>query len=328
MLYNKELAKRFISDFNLPIPLINEELFFYHLNLYEDDYKSLSRYIVLELLINTRFNGDCNKFLEEYYNIREAIITTVSNSEAFQKFNTMDMKAFTITDKLNITDKNIYHQDNIGKFFISIDLKQANFHTLKKIDKDIVLGADTYEDFIGTFTDLDYVKKSKNTRQEIFGKLNPNRHMTAEKYFITEIYKKVIDVYPYINGHCVCMSADEIIFNIEFLRFNDKLFCYSFRSEIERIAQELGFKVHVEFFHLYGFNLLFKESKSVRDTFYIKEYFATEGKFKLIAAPLPYHAIMYKLYNGIPLVENDYHFNYEGINARICEDFTVEMVKI
>ena len=33
--------------------------------------------------------------------------------------------------------------------------------TLKNIDKEIVLNADTYEDFIGKFTDSDYIKASK-----------------------------------------------------------------------------------------------------------------------------------------------------------------------
>ena len=31
------------------------------------------------------------------------------------------------------------------------------------MDKDIVLGANTYEEFIGKFTDIDYIKNSKYT---------------------------------------------------------------------------------------------------------------------------------------------------------------------
>ena len=76
MLYNRELAKRFISDYKLPIPLINEEYFFYHLNLYEEDYGSLTKYEALLNIIDTLYDGDCNKFLENYYNVRDKIITT------------------------------------------------------------------------------------------------------------------------------------------------------------------------------------------------------------------------------------------------------------
>jgi hypothetical protein len=327
MLYNRELAKRFISDYKLPIPLINEEYFFYYLNLYQEDYDSLGKYNQLLDMINKKYGGDCNKFLEDYYNVRDKIITTVIESEAFQKFNTMDMNVFTIKKKTNITSNNIYKQSNIGKFFISVDLKKANFQTLRNIDKDIVFGADTYEDFIGKFTDLDYIKESKYSRQVIWGKCNPKRHITAEKYFITQIYKKIIEQFPYLSDKCVSLSNDEMIFNVEFLFYNDKLTCFTLREHIEKIAKEIGFEVHVEFFHLRGYNLLFKESRSVRKTFFMKDYFCTNGKFKLIGVPLQYHSICYKLYKGQDLSEIDYHFDYEGMNARFCEEFDIEEVK-
>ena len=327
MLYNRELAKRFISDYKLPIPLINEKYFFYHLALYQEDYNSLEHYIELLDMIGEKYGGDCNKFLEDYYNVRDKIITTIVESEAFQKFNTMDMNVFTIKKKPNITSNNIYKQTNIGKFFISVDLKKANFQTLRNIDKDIVFGADTYEDFIGKFTDLDYIKESKYSRQIIWGKCNPKRHITAEKYFITQIYKKVIEQFPYLSDKCVSLSNDEMIFNVEFLFYNDKLTCFTLREHIEKIAKEIGFDVHVEFFHLKAYNLVFKESRSVRKTFFMKDYFCTNGKFKLIGVPLQYHSICYKLYKGQDLSEIDYHFDYEGINARFCEEFDIEEVK-
>lgn len=327
MLYNRELAKRFISDYKLPIPLINEKYFFYHLALYQEDYNSLEHYVELLDMIGEKYGGDCNKFLEDYYNVRDKIITTIVESEAFQKFNIMNMNVFTIKKKPNITSNNIYKQTNIGKFFISIDLKKANFQTLRNIDKNIVFGADTYEDFIGKFTDLDYIKESKYSRQIIWGKCNPKRHITAEKYFITRIYKKVIEQFPYLSDKCVSLSNDEMIFNVEFLFYNDKLTCFRLRERIEKIAKEIGFEVHVEFFHLRGYNLVFKESRSVRKTFFMKDYFCTDGKFKLIGVPLQYHSICYKLYKGKELNEIDYHFDYEGMNARFCEEFDIEEVK-
>ena len=326
MLYNRELAKRFISDYKLPIPLINEKYFFYHLGLYQEDYNSLEYYFELLDMIGKKYGGDCNKFLEDYYNVRDKIITTIVESEAFQKFNTMDMNVFTIKDRPNITSDNIYNNDNIGKFFISIDLKKANFQTLRNIDKDIVFGADTYEEFIGKFTDLDYIKESKYTRQVIWGKCNPKRHITAEKYFIIQIYKKVIEQFPHLSNKCVSLSNDEMIFNVEFLRYNDKLTCFSLKKDIQTIAKEIGFDVHVEFFHLKGYNLVFKESRSIRKTFFMKDYFCTDGKFKMIGVPLQYHSIAYKLYKGKELSEIDYHFDYEGMDARFCEEFDIEEI--
>ena len=85
--------------------------------------------------------------------------------------------------------------------------------------------------------------------------------------------------------------------------------------------------MHVEFFFLQGYNLVFKESRSVRKTFYHKDFVLGDSNFKLIAAPLPYHAMIYKLFKGLPLEEIDYHFDYEGMDARFCEEFDIEQLQ-
>lgn len=322
--YKRDLAKRFVSDYKLPIPIIKNDYFYYYLKLYELDYWSLSKYRRLLKMIDKSYDGDYGKFLDDYYTVRDNIITTVIDSEAFNRFNNMDMNKFTIKDRPNVSSNNIYNEENIGKFFISVDMKKANFQTLRNIDKEIVLGADTYEEFIGKFTDLQYVKESKYTREVVFGKMNPKRHITAEKYFITQIYNKILEKHPELDGKCVSLSNDEVIFSDEWLLYNDKFKCFSLRDSIEEIAKGLGFDVRVEFFFLKAYNLVFKESRDVRKTFYVKHYIFTDGQFKLIAAPLQYHALMYKLYKGWQPLEIDYHFDYEGLDAKFCEKFDLE----
>ena len=327
MKYNRELAKRFVKDYNLPIPIINEEYFFYYLNLYEEDYESLTKYKKLISLIDKEYNGDFENFLSQYYDIRNNIISSVMDTEAFKQFNTMDMSAYVIKERPNISSNNIYNEENIGKFFISIDLKKANFQTLKKINKEIVFNADTYKELIEHFTDSEYIANSKYFRNVVFGMMNPKRHITAEKFFTYQLYQKIIEKFQYLDGSAVSLSNDEIVFNVNFLYYNDKFSCYSFRKQIEEIASDNGFNVRVEFFHLKGYNLVFKESRDKRKTFYVKDYFCTDEKFKLIAAPLQYHAIIYKLYKNMPFDEIDYHFDYEGMNARFCEKFDIEEIK-
>ena len=229
----------------------------------------------------------------------------------------------TLINSVSNSDNN---QSNIGKFFISVDLKKANFQVLNKIDKEILLNSSSYKNFIEHFTDSEYIANSKYFRNVVFGMMNPKRHITAEKYFITQIYKKVIEEFPYFADKCVSLSNDEMIFRVEFLFYNDKLTCFALRKNIEKIAKEIGFDVHVEFFHLRAYNLVFKESRSVRKTFFMKDYFCTDGKFKLIGVPLQYHSICYKLYKGKELTEPDYHFDYEGMNARFCEEFDIEEI--
>jgi hypothetical protein len=66
-------------------------------------------------------------------------------------------------------------------------MKKANFQALKYANSAIVYDCDTYEDFIGRFTDMPWAKKSKRTREIIFGKLNPNRTMKYENLIIGDI---------------------------------------------------------------------------------------------------------------------------------------------
>lgn len=325
---NIDLKKRFVNDYNLPIPIIgNGENFKYHINLYEEDFNTLTLYNRTLNEIKENFDNNVNEFLDNYYKVREDIIQTITKSEAFQRFNGMDMNIYSVKNKGNITSNNIYNQSNIGKFFISVDLKKANFQVLNKIDKEILLNSASYKDLIEHFTDSEYIANSKYFRNVVFGMLNPKRHITAEKYFIMQIYKKVIEKFPYLTDKCVSLSNDEIIFNVDFLRYNDKLTCFSFKKDIQTIAKEIGFDVHVEFFHLKGYNIVFKESRNVRKTFFMKDYFCTDGKFKLIGVPLQYHSIAYKLYKGKELSEIDYHFDYEGMNAKFCEEFDIEGLK-
>ena len=325
---NIDLKKRFVNDYNLPIPIIgNGENFKYHINLYEEDFNTLTLYNKTLNEIKENFDNNVNEFLYNYYKVREDIIQTITKSEAFQRFNGMDMNIYSVKNKGNITSNNIYNQSNIGKFFISVDLKKANFQVLNKIDKEILLNSASYKDLIEHFTDSEYIANSKYFRNVVFGMLNPKRHITAEKYFIMQIYKKVIEKFPYLADKCVSLSNDEIIFNVDFFRYNDKLTCFSFKKDIQTIAKEIGFDVHVEFFHLKGYNIVFKESRNVRKTFFMKDYFCTDGKFKLIGVPLQYHSIAYKLYKGKELSEIDYHFDYEGMNARFCEEFDIEGLK-
>ncbi len=68
---------------------------------------------------------------------------------------------------------------------------------------------DTYEDFIGKFTDSDFIKASKYTREVIFGKLNPKRHITAEKFFINKIYQDIIGQYPELKDKTVSLATGQ-----------------------------------------------------------------------------------------------------------------------
>lgn len=314
----KSLAQRFVSDYKLPIPIINEEIFNYHLEKYEYKYKSLTKWNNLLTLINERFEGDYNKFLDEYYEIRDNIITNVMDNEAFKSFNTMSLDSYNIVDRDNITSNNIYNQSNVGKKFISIDLKRANFQILRKVNKEIVYNAETYEDFIGKFTDIDYIKESKYTRQVIFGKLNPKRHIRLEKYYTYLMYKFLES---YANEHgweIVSLNNDEIVYKTM------NSYCETDYIK-DMIKKRLDLIVHVELFSLSGYTFSAVDSEHHKVDFYIKKNLIT-GVETMVSVPLPYHSLIYSLYNITEPNPLDYHFNYEGYDCVFNEKFKIEEI--
>lgn len=115
---NIAIRKRFVSDYNLPIPIVDDEdMFMYYLNLYEDDFHSLTLYGKMVEEINTKFGVDIDAFLDNYYSVRENIIQTIGNGDAFQAFNTMDMNQFSIKDDIKVSSNNIYNSNNNMDFF-------------------------------------------------------------------------------------------------------------------------------------------------------------------------------------------------------------------
>lgn len=318
MEYNKELVKRFVSDFKLPIAIISEPYFSYFINLYESEFSSLSKYKKLCDIVCNRYNGDANAFLSEYYGIRDNIIKTVENSESYKRFNTLSMSQYKIPN-INVSKNAVYNQSNIGKTFLSIDLSSANFQALKWVNKNIVLNTETYGDFIGKFTNLDYIKESKYTRQVIFGKLNPARHITVEKYLTYKVWetysKNFVD-----QTKLVSFSNDELVIEI-----NTDI-CHPSTYEIEKyILETLNLNVHAEYFFLEGIRLVKKSNGHFRDMCFAKHNLY-DDRTKLMCVPLPYFAITYKLFHNMVLCEYDYHFNYEGIDCKFNEDFILERI--
>ena len=132
------LAHRFIKDFNLPIPLESKDLLEYYIDLYDSVFDSKYKLEIFKDKIKD-FESE-----EDFYNYRNGIVHQVlefiENQKSYKEFNQRDLKLeYPITGKnSSIRNSTIYSINNIGKYFLSIDLKSANFVVLKSIDKNLV----------------------------------------------------------------------------------------------------------------------------------------------------------------------------------------------
>jgi len=315
-----KLAERFISDYNCPFAYIDDTHFNYCLNTfgYSDKWSALIN------VIKRKFAGNPDLFLDEYYRVREKIIQDILHNEDYIRFNTeMDMTMFALDkDVKNITSNNIYHRDNIGEYFISIDLKKANFQALHHVSSAIVKNRNTYEDFIGCYTDLDYIKESKYTRQVIFGKCNPKRQITVEKYYINEIRKIIGDIPSF---ELVSLSNDELVYKFT----GDALWLEALEHDIADIKQKIYdtslLEVSITFFKLNGYEFQNMETGKCKFTFYQKLiYFQNETK--LVSVPMAYYKFVHKFINNLPLEDEDYLFSYEGSMCEFKDEFQIMQI--
>ena len=326
--YDRELAKRFVSDLKLPISVIYpEHIFHYQLKLYG----CLTAWENLWKLIDEKFDGDQKKFLEDYYQIRDKIIKDTLANPAYVEFTKMDMKKFAFGRPEGISKNNVYNGENLDKVFLSVDMSKANFQALRYVSPDIVLGAQTYEDFIGKFTDIDYIAKSKYSRQVIFGKLNVERQMTVERWLTNQIYellkaKLSLGFKKYKDVKLVSMSNDELIYDITGFGDDDEhTKLAELKKSIEVIVDvELDLKVHTEAYSLNGWQLVSPTNSEFHQTFFEKVNLFPEDyddESKLVCVPLPFHNLIYKLWNNKTLCPDDKYFVYEKMMCQYTDNF-------
>ena len=222
---NIKLRQRFVDDFNLPVSVLDSPYFEYQLKLYDPHFESHQKWEWVLSLIKEQYDDNENLFLEDYYFCRNKIITSIEESNAYKEFISSKMMGYgyhnyhTTFSKIGKTS--VYTKGNNGKYFLSIDLKHANFQGLKCYNHALVNYADNYEDFIKYHLGdnhplITYFNNSKYTRQIIFGKLNMARNTTIQQDLMCEIWK-TIEKYVEKNDKIKIHSkqVDELILEID-----------------------------------------------------------------------------------------------------------------
>lgn len=315
------LRRRFVKDYNLPINIVDTPIFEYYMKRYnffpKEDYENIL------LNIETNFNGNIEKWLEHYSLIRDNIITTIENSEPYKEFNKVDLKLWK-QPLFSVGDYNIYNGENVGKKFLSIDLKKANFQALKWFNKEIVLNADTYEDLMDKFGGDDYFKKSKYTRQVIFGKLNPKRTIYFEKYLIGTIFsskENKLFTYLYNNSNLITVKSDEIVFEIDNVELLEKIN----NDFLERLKNEIkinnGLDVSVEVFHLSRI-VCENHNGNIVDG-YIRKFYLDHNRYDLKNVSSIFFPQFYAFLNGLNIEDKDLIFRAEDQLARFFNPLNI-----
>ena len=248
-------------------------------------------------------------YFEEYNRIKDAAINSIKNTEAYQRFNAEDMGKFSLNHK-NLPENDIYKPTNDGRMFISVDMKKANFSSLQFYDGNIFGGANTWEEFIGKFTQNEHIMNSKYIRQVILGNCNPKRHITFEKYIMNLVISGLRNV---MDEHCriVSFSNDEIVYEMTIV---EKLYAFeSFKSFIGAFLNLCPIPFNLELFSLH---------KIEGTDGYCKKIYKDNGEYDIKLKCLDDHmapfVMRYLLSEKI--TENDRVFYHKGMLAKFIED--------
>lgn len=302
---SEKLKERFCKDCNIPLRLFKEPYFTDRLQLYNSYYNTLDKW---NIFVRELEKYKCEQdYLEEYNRVKDAAIKDIKDSDGYKRFNAEDMNEYTVKYK-DLLGKDIYKPSNVGKLFISIDMKKANFSALKDYDRSIFRNADTWEEFIGRYTENEHIINSKYIRQVILGNCNPKRHITYEKYLMGQVIEILIDELGLFTSDIVFFSNDEIIIDME-----GYIDCIRNRQVIEcKIKEFFNTPFRIELFYLRkitGTNGYYKEI--------VKNIIEREYEFKCLNNyTLPF---VLRKFNEEEITENDKVFYHEGLLSKFIE---------
>ena len=295
------LKKRFIRDCGLPITVYDNPYFIQRLGTINSLFDCVSKFerFCKEL---EAFNSE-QSYLEWYNAIKDKIIDAIKNHPKYQEFNEL-----TISKTIKEVGKNnLYIEPNDRLSFISIDMKKANFSSMRFFAPEIFGGCETWEEYVGRFTDSKHFTDSKYIRQVIFGACNPKRQIKYESYLMEQVYNGIKKVFPQIE--VFSLGEDEII--IPLVQHGSEI--YSISSIKNAIPDELRSIVRVDVFVL----------KKIGNYGWLKTYpfvKPTKIEFKCVDAEI-FHQIV-KQYHCVQITEDDLVFYHNGQLARFLKEIS------
>ena len=312
----ERLKQRFIDDYKIPIPVIDDRAWDYYLKFYSDStFMARTRWEDLLYLIRRKFKGNISDFLDNFYKIRDILISSIKCSKAYQMFNNQSDKIEKykiINPKLrDISGKDIYNDSKVNKSFISLDLMSANVQALNHMSLEffgnqVINSIETpkmiYRKWIynilkeNNLADItEYFAGSKYLRQVIFGNCNPSRQIIIEKYLIGEaglwIFENTIkNIDP--DAEIIVYAADEMIISTS---SKDTIKQKTIIKAAKEYADKMGVYVVPEIFTLR--QLVFQTASEHLIKVYKKEL--QSGKVEYKGIPRNFAAQIYEHINGI-----------------------------
>lgn len=192
----------FSKLFKLPIPL-HREVDYYLQTLarsaqFEDmatlraEFESFEARLQQRQMGAAQYRNQCN----------ERLVKFIGATEAYKRFEDAPLPARPSRKD----DRRRFH----GQVWLSIDLRKANYHTLRRFDDDGELGQ-SWEALLEEQGVDRALSHSKSFRQIIFGNLNPKRSQRLQSAIIADMLHGLIGGGQMVQDEVVFIGHDELI---------------------------------------------------------------------------------------------------------------------
>ena len=312
------LKQRFCKDMNLSIKIFEEPYFSNFLELYDKQFKSISKYNRFIEALN-QFGSE-QAYFEAYNKLKDDVIEYLNGNPEMTFFaQSEDMSKFTCQNKGYPTN-DIFKDTNDGRVFVSIDMIKGNFTALHHYNPNIVKGCDTYEDFIRTFTDVSHFVESKYIRQVVFGNVIPKRQVAYENYLMDMVLTKLLETGVVKPENVEFFSTDEIVLAVPDEMLCDRVVNDEFYDSVMNVvkwAKENNINVRGEFFEL-------RKIPGTRG--YVKKFMMDKDGVDFKCLDFLTMPFVLRAYQGEKLNDMDKIFLYEGKKVMLMEDINVKVV--
>lgn len=199
------LRRRLVKDYNLPVHLHEDPYFFYLMDLYDMHWHTHEKVALMREVLS-KTGGREENFFKTAEDVVSTMTSQVANSNAIKELASLDMdKRFPLTHQL--PTGNIYTNEFVGRPLVSVDLKNANFNSLRLLGLSEELDANTYEGWMKAITPFEYFHKAKGLRQVVFGHLQPKRQQRLQRYVMGVFASFILRA----GGKVISSSSDELI---------------------------------------------------------------------------------------------------------------------
>jgi hypothetical protein len=276
----------FIKEYKLPIPINKSPYIEYFLDLYEKDYQSKTKYHnFVDSLKCIQLTGYNLKTYKKY--LLDKIVNYFKSNASYKQFLLDDIKSSSI----DLSNINIY-DTNTTEYYISLDIRKANFTSLKYYYPEIT-SYDTWEEFMNYFTEVEFFINSKPFRQIIFGNLNCKKISLLWKKITYNMYELLKSTNLNIVGK---ISDDELII---------KTFKDNIQSDIDILNKLLNDNNLDKFWKITPYYIKYIARTDTYQKFYGKFCYYT-NQCEIKGCEKDFFAQLYKQYKGLNLCNNDF----------------------